>query len=60
MPNAKDAKQDDIEQSKRFIELAREIGASESAEAFALAFKRVTSSTREEDPPHPSEKQASS
>ena len=37
---------DDPEQSKRFIETAREIGTDESPEAFDRAFKKVVSSRR--------------
>lgn len=34
-------KLDDPEQSKRFVETAREVEADESAEAFEKAFKKV-------------------
>jgi hypothetical protein len=34
-------KQNDPEQSKRFIETARELGAEESPESFEHAFKKV-------------------
>lgn len=37
-------KQDDKEQSKRFIEKAREIEVDESEEAFERAFKKVVPS----------------
>ena len=40
------AKPDDPEQSKRFIETAREVGADEQAEAFDQAFKAITSPPR--------------
>ena len=36
------AKAKDKEQSKRFIEKAREIGADESGESFEHAFKKIT------------------
>lgn len=36
---------DDPKQSKRFIDLARELGADESEEAFEKAFDRVVSPT---------------
>ena len=32
----------DAERHKRFVEMAREVGASESPKAFDKAFKRVT------------------
>lgn len=32
----------DAERHKRFVEMAREVGASESSKAFDKAFKRVT------------------
>jgi hypothetical protein len=38
-------KQDDPEQSKRFIEAARKVGADESKEGAARAFKKVTLKT---------------
>jgi hypothetical protein len=33
--------QDDSEQSRRFIDMARELGADETGEAFDRAFKKV-------------------
>ena len=42
-------KQDDKEQSKRFIERAREIEADESDEAFERALKKIV-------PPNPAQK----
>ena len=39
---------DDPEQSKRFIDMAREVGADEDPEAIDRAFKRVV--------PHPEKK----
>src|SRR5580693_4407052 len=41
MPRKPKPPPDDPEQSKRFIEIAREIGASASKEEFERAFKRV-------------------
>jgi hypothetical protein len=42
-PLAKPAapKPDDPEQSKRFVEAAREIGADETGEAFRRAFEKI-------------------
>ena len=34
-------KPDDPEQSKRFVETAREIGADETGEAFRRAFRKI-------------------
>jgi hypothetical protein len=39
-------KPDDPEQSKRFIDTAREIGADEDPEAFERAFKKVVPSKK--------------
>ncbi len=36
---------DDLEQSKRFIDMAREVGVDEDPEAFDRAFKQVTGTT---------------
>jgi hypothetical protein len=41
MPRKPAPKPDDPEQSKRFIETAREIGTDEDPEAFERAFKKV-------------------
>jgi hypothetical protein len=41
MPTRKTHKQDNPEQSKRFINMAREIGVDESPEALDRAFVRV-------------------
>jgi hypothetical protein len=46
MPRKPKPPPDDPEQSKRFIEMAREIGADASKEEFERAFKRVASSKR--------------
>lgn len=43
---------DDPEQSRRFIETAREVGADESPEAFGKAFSEVV--RPKEGPPKPS------
>jgi hypothetical protein len=42
MPRKPAPKPDDPEQSKRFIETAREVEADEGREAFDRAFARVT------------------
>jgi len=42
------AKPDDPEQSKRFIDMAREIGADERPEAIDEAFKKVISASSRE------------
>lgn len=39
----------DAERHKRFVEMAREVGASESPKAFDKAFKRVTRKTAGKD-----------
>jgi len=41
MPQKPAIPQDDPEQSKRFIETAKEIGTDESPEAFERVFRRV-------------------
>jgi hypothetical protein len=41
MPRKPAPKPDDPEQSRRFIETAREIGTDESPEAFERAFKKI-------------------
>lgn len=41
MPAAKSTKQPDPEQSKRFIESARELGADETGEEFNRAFSKI-------------------
>lgn len=41
MERKRTAKRDDEAQSQRFIEMAREIGADASDEAFERAFKKV-------------------
>lgn len=41
MPDHEPATQDDPEQSKRFIDMAREIGADEDPEAFERVFRLV-------------------
>jgi hypothetical protein len=54
---------DDPEQSKRFIDMARELGADESPEAFNRAFKDVVLSRKSKPRaghPHPSAKRSSS
>lgn len=46
MPRKPKPAPDDPEQSKRFTEMARELGADEDPKAFERAFKRVTSSRK--------------
>jgi hypothetical protein len=43
----KEPKRDDPEQSKRFIDTAREVGADETEEGAERAFKKVVPSKRE-------------
>lgn len=53
--------QDDPEQSKRFIDMAREVEADEDPEAFDRAFDQVVKPTKPSVPrPHPSGKPTSS
>jgi hypothetical protein len=40
-PKRQNPKQDDPEQSKRFIEAARQIEADETGEAFRRAFEKI-------------------
>ena len=40
----------DAERHKRFVEMAREVGASESPKAFDKAFKRVATAKSSRDP----------
>jgi hypothetical protein len=47
-------KPDDPEQSKRFIDMAREVGVDERADAFEKAFKKVV--TPSDSLPDPSGK----
>jgi hypothetical protein len=42
MPRKPTPKPDDPEQSKRFIEIAKEIGADDDAEALERAFKKIS------------------
>ncbi|WP_316190430.1 hypothetical protein [Bradyrhizobium sp. SZCCHNS2096] len=49
-------KSDDLEQSKRFIEAAKEAGSDETEVGADRAFKKVTSSKPAEGHSHPSEK----
>jgi hypothetical protein len=51
MPRKPPPKPDDPQQSKRFIEAAREAEADESKEGADKAFKRVSPSKREPQPP---------
>jgi hypothetical protein len=41
-------KPDDPEQSKRFIETAKEVGADDDREALARAFKKIASKSPQE------------
>lgn len=43
----------DAERHKRFIEMAHEVGASESPRAFDKAFKRVAATKPSRDPTKP-------
>jgi hypothetical protein len=45
MTARKKPKQDNPEQSKRFIDMAREVGAAGSLEAFEVALKKVITAT---------------
>jgi hypothetical protein len=47
-PTPKSVKQDDPEQSKRFIETAKEIGATENEKEAEKAFRRVAKTQRPE------------
>lgn len=46
MPRKPKPPPDDPEQSKRFIEAAREIGTDESPEAFERVFRKVITASR--------------
>lgn len=46
-------KHDDPEQSKRFVDTAREIGVDETEKGADRAFKRVTKPLRDRDPAKP-------
>ncbi len=50
MPRKPKAPPDDPEQSKRFIDMAREIGADASAEKFERAFRKVARAERAPKP----------
>jgi hypothetical protein len=53
-PKRQNPKPDDPEQSKRFIETARQMEADESGEAFRRAFEKIVpskSSAIKDDPP---------
>jgi hypothetical protein len=52
MPRKPNPPPDDPKQSKRFIEIAREVGADGTKEEFERAFKKVAS--RREKPKKPS------
>lgn len=43
MPGKQKPNRDDPEQSKRFIEIAKEVGADDDVEALERAFKKITS-----------------
>jgi hypothetical protein len=58
-PEAK-PKLTDTERHKRFVDMAHEIGADESPEAFDRAFDKVVPPKPEEGRSHPSVKPASS
>ncbi len=46
MPRKPESPPDDPEQSKRFIETAKEVGADESAEKFEKALKKIIFNNR--------------
>jgi hypothetical protein len=50
MPTRKTHKQDNPEQSKRFVDMAREVGVDENPSAFDHAFDRVIHPEREPIP----------
>ena len=50
--NVSRCKADDPEQSKRFIDTAKEVGADEDAEALERAFKKISSNR---EPPRDNE-----
>jgi hypothetical protein len=52
-------KQDDTAQSKRFVDMARELGPDESGEKFDRAFQKITRGPREPITPKPKERPAS-
>jgi hypothetical protein len=53
MPHKPRPKPDDPEQSRRFIELGRELGAEDDSRSFARAFRKVATAPRT---PRPSKK----
>ena len=58
MPDKKpETPQDDAAQSKRFIDMAREVGADERAEAVDEAFNKVVAPPRDSAIPLPTQKQ---
>jgi hypothetical protein len=58
MPRKPKTPPDDPEQSKRFIEAAREAGANESPEAFERVFKRITRAGKAPKPAAPLRRKA--
>lgn len=48
MAGKRTPKSDDPEQSKRFIDTAKEVGADEDADALERAFKKIASKPRKE------------
>jgi hypothetical protein len=50
----KPAKLDDPEQSKRFIDMAREVEVDERPDAFEKVFKKVTQAPPPQNPAKPS------
>ena len=53
MPRKPAPKPDDPEQSKRFIETARELEADESGKAFERAIKKIVPSSWQKAPKRP-------
>jgi hypothetical protein len=47
-PNKPESTPDDPEQSKRFIDMAKEVGADEDADALERAFKNIASKSPKE------------
>ena len=50
MVKKKPVKKDDKEQSRRFVETAKELGADESGRSFSRAFKKIKNPETQEKP----------
>ena len=59
MSDKKKIEHDDEEQSRRFVETAKELGADESGEAFERALSSISPAQPEASRSRPSEKQSS-